>query len=59
MPMAQVGDKIEGINNPRLFVLAAEGSKNEKAGVGNIKSSIPRHKCRGYAKTLTLWTDTN
>jgi hypothetical protein len=46
------------MNNPRHFAVAAEDSNSEMAGAGNIKSSIPRHKCRGNGKTLTLWTST-
>jgi len=42
------------MNNPRFFAVAAFGSNSEKAGEGNIKSGIPRHKCRGNGKTLTL-----
>jgi len=47
------------MNTPRLFAVATEGSNSEKAGEASVEFIIPRHKCRGNAKTLTLWTNTN
>jgi len=58
MPMAQVWDRIEEMNNPRLFAIIACGNNSEKAGEGIIKSIVLRHKCRSHAKVPTFWTDT-
>jgi len=47
------------MNNPRLFAVTTKGCNSEKAGEASVEFIIPRHKCRGNAKTLTLWMDTN